>query len=367
MNKLTFTLNKIWISAILFSALSAQGMENNTCKALTIWSKHQSFHSHVLNYKALQANQYNNNVCLLTSLPNEKLMEIFSHCLVNDINQVKSLVNSIKNYMKMNTVCKNFNQLLTFEGIGNFCKNYNQSDKSQTLKNLIKTMETSYEINRPLALILVYAGTNAKLGTLNSNMLLHMAPSANDTQLVKALFKYHANPSANAQVCKSTLALFKARTVEMAHIFIDNGANIAAANGDNIFPLNVLWSVVRSGYQSELIEFYLSHHIDAKQVSTNDNSCLFHELVKAQQVYVMDTADDLLKKAKLLLDVIPNMINTVDKYGRTPVDVAQLRLELNEKYDDPKVLKQLITLFREHNGVAAQELEQNKTIQITIL
>jgi len=307
---------------------------------------------------ALQAEEYNDHACLLTSLTNETLIDIFSHCLANDIDQVQSLEKSIKNFMKISMACKNFNSLLTFEIIGHFCKNYTQDNKDNTLHKLTNNlrMDIIKTIRLP-TLILICSDVNANIINDYDNSLLQSAVWQNDAQLVATLFKHHATP--DAKWCGEPI-FFQAATIELAQMFIDKGADVQAKDDES--KTNVLWTVVNNAYPSNFMALYLAHHVDAKKLSIYNDSCLLHALAaKPNYIYYkINNIDDFLRKGKLLLDAIPDMVNTLNRKGRTPIDVAQKSFERSERIgsQDAQVFKQLIALFREYGGKTAQELMQ---------
>ena len=142
MKKLTFSINTIWVSAILLSTFSVYGMKKDYTQV------------------TLDAEEYNDSECPFTSLPNEKLFEIFSHCHSYDGYSMPK--ENIQNFMKLSMVCKNFNRLLTVETIGDFCKDYLQVFKNAHLQALIRRIDRHCNylpISKP-AVILVHAGAD---------------------------------------------------------------------------------------------------------------------------------------------------------------------------------------------------------------
>jgi len=117
---------------------------------------------------ALQAEEYNNNHCLLTKLPKEVVTEVFSYCLAYDDlsvdvsvealakmealakseNQAESFEDCFRNFKRLNSVCKNFNEILTFKTLDSFCRNYALINKNQTLLKLWKNMMAVEEFTK---------------------------------------------------------------------------------------------------------------------------------------------------------------------------------------------------------------------------
>ena len=116
------------MSVILLSTLSMQGMDKD--------------YAQLANRSTDKVEKYNEDEYLLTSFPDETLIEIFSYCIAND-KDTTSLENSINTFMALRTTCKRLNALLTFEIIGNFYDPYtkhldllSRNCKTKILKNL---------------------------------------------------------------------------------------------------------------------------------------------------------------------------------------------------------------------------------------
>ena len=325
MKKLTFTLNATWLSAILLSTLSVQGMESNS--SLIKWTGNQLSHLWTSNTElAAQAEQYNANNCALTSLPNEILTYVFSYYFDKNENQVISLKNSIKEFMQLSTSCKKFNTLLSYDKIGTLCKNYTKHDKNWALG------DRRYNNFLP-RLILVCAGADA-------TMEIRMAAMNNDEQRLATLLKHGTN--INTRDTYSPLQ--NAKTAKIAQMLIDHNFDLAQRDQDGN---NMLWHTIENdGHPVELTEFYLQHDVNPRQLDRYYGNCLLHALAKHHQYRRIDV-DGALDKGKLLLDVIPDMINALNKRGETPLDIA---LRYNEEA--------IFELFRDNGGLTAQELKQ---------
>lgn len=183
---------------------------------------------------------------------------------------------------------------------------------------------------------------------------LEPAFRCNDVRLVSLLLKHNVCPK----------SLVGVQTAEMAQLFIDNGVNIRETP--------ILWDIVNSNqYSVEILKFYLKNGANVQELNS-DKASLLHKLasvnvihnftmqINAPTRYDCNKFDDsLLKKGELLLNAIPNMINAVNKQGQTPIDVAQQSLKKVEESGNTQaivVLKQLIELFRNYDGLTAQEL-----------
>lgn len=301
-----------------------------------------------------RAREYNNSTCLLTNLPNDTLKDIFSHCLIEDTNQVRSLEKTIRSFMQISMACKKFNVLLTFKEISEFCKNYKLSDKNQAFIHLTysKSEKSDWPMNqikRLPALILVCAGAKKK-----SFYLPLEAIFTNDTQLATILFKHHVNQNI---LFLGNPIFFQIETTEMAQLFIDHGVNIHARDNND---KHVLWYLIKHNHSSELMQLYLKHGVNPKILCPQNNDCLLHEL--SQSLYFLRNKDDnvenFLKTAKLLLNVMIDMINTLNKKNKTPLDIAQQSLEKAQKNGTPEAFEQLIALFKEYNGKTGKEIRE---------
>ncbi len=92
--------------------------------------------------------------------------------------------------------------------------------------------------------------------------------------------------------------------------------------------------------------FYIEKGVPATIRHAWDNSCLLHSIAS---IVSYKEPDNVLKKAKLLLGIIPDMVNTSDNYKRTPIDIAQKSLA-ESKSTHAQVFEKLIKLFRKHGG-----------------
>jgi hypothetical protein len=276
------------------------------------------------------------------------LSHIFSYCFAQDT-QVASLKNSIKGFMKLSILCKNF---LMPEAIGNLCKHYEQSVKDKNLFDLGKSMDdTTYQRLRVPALLLVYAGVNANAMLGNGSYLLTQAISFDDEQMVEALLKHDVDTNIAESACPF---FFLIKDINIARLCINYGLNVHKV--PRILPINVLWEVIRPSYPAELLELYVQSGVNPQQLHPLDNSCLLHGLANTD--YVQNT-EVFLRKANFLLNVLPlSMVNALDRSGQTAMDVAYASLE-SSSTSDP--FKQLIVSLSIYGGVRVKEFTQ-KTI-----
>lgn len=339
MKKLIITFKAILVFAISTILVSVQAMLNlNTA----------------IRNKSEQAERYNQHNALV-SLQKNAFNKILLHCHTHDYDPAQALEKSIKTFIALSTISKHFNALLTCETIGELCKNYSRTNKKKVLKKIMKNMHISnYNAKRFPALILICAGADPNT-VVNGSSLLYKAVTHEDEQLLTTLFKYNANSNEACEVCPT---FFYAETVEIAQIFINNEVNVHTTESHN--KTNVLWDVLDNEYPIELIKFYLEQNVDATAIRPFDNACLLHELAWSNYYVHLSSPDNFLKKAILLLDTIPYMINTLNKNGSTPIDLAY-KSQQERLYSD--AFKELIILFRKCGGKTAQELKEESSIK----
>lgn len=303
--------------------------------------------------QALLAEEYNRNNPLLCD---DVLNSIFSYCC---------LENKIETLITLSYTCKRFNKLWTFESIVNLCENYAQGDKDLALQRLISPSiddRKEYAAKRLPALILICAGADPKTRgkeseNVYSERFLNTAVGYNDVQLVKMALKCSPDPNAGGDGFNSPFFL-SARTVEMVQVFIDADIDIRMTTN---FDRNVLYYLP----SLELLDFYLKCGVDPRKKFDAFGDCLLHRLASSY-------GDDNDKKAQLLLGVMSDMINYLNGFHETPIDVAQKEIKKNEGWlKNPcmnhvhinkgiKNLERLIAVFRRHGGKTASELDRAK-------
>ncbi len=313
-------------------------------------SNKQSEHTLSHDMQAWKAKQFNDKNGFFSP---EILTSIFSYSLIEDEHQLKSLEKSIKNFMDLRPVCKNFKNSLTHKAIGQLCKAYAQQDKNMLLKKV-------YRIKRrqPYTAVLIHAGADA---TIENNFLLKKAVLDNNEQFISTLLEHHAD--AYMTINNAGPIFSHARKIKIAKLFINNHVDIHKTWKSNGSISNVLWHIITDEwfkYPSDLMLFYIEQGVDAKLCNKNGYS-LLHAFAASD--YRRNT-DDFLEKGKILLDALPDMINTLSKNEDTPIDTAQNILKTLKKQSrfekQCDALTQLIALYKEHGGLSAQELKQKE-------
>ena len=343
MKKLTLALYTVWFSAT-FTMLPMHSMEN-----------HAQF--------AAQAEEYNNTECLLFKLPNEIFFD-FLHRLSDGELSMSSLHNDVKHLMPLRATCKHFNRLLTLETIGHIYKK--ALNKNKILQEIINQLNNSNKSKSlpTLAQVLLHAGADAQT-MLGSTSALEIAIRQNEEKLIATLLKYNADPNVISMFYPNNPIFFVAATTKISQILMDSGkVNISATDCRNY---NVLYRMLQSRYSPELMEFYLKHDVDATKLYSH-NRYILHELAWALFIYNPDI-ENILEKGKILLSVIPHMVNVLTAQGKTPIDSAQDAFDIKKHFGgSSKALKRnvllstklekIITLFREHGGLTAKALQK---------
>lgn len=279
--------------------------------------------------------------------------------------QIKSLLpqNTIEVALRLSITCKHLRELLTAKKIPQICSYYDPIMQNAILRDIIKSMHVrNYKTKRLPALIAIDAGAkNSRVKTnYCEDVWLENAVLNHDMYMVQKLLENGANPNAKSNLGQ----LFcYAGTVKVAEIFFKHGAEIDAAISSQVpeygpyYP-NVLWEVVHNKYPAELMEFYLARDVNPRtrfnpsNKEFTDGNCLFHELANPACLRI-DDIDNFLRKAHLLLDVIPDMINTVNHDEQTPADVAQRSFEAASRYmcnGTAEAFEDLIMLFKAYDG-----------------
>ena len=352
MKKLRYIFySTIWLLSIAFYIVPAQGMKN--CQKACDWKQlitlpHDRIISILYRFNAQEAETYNNNNCLL-ALPQDIFMPIFAHCQTQGNDQVRSLEKSIKDLMKISMACKKFNKVLTSDAIGGLCKSYDNAVKNQVIKCIIQTIDRdTYEGGVLPVSVLLYAGADPNAKLSNGTTLLREAVIIQSLPLIRMLLAYGANPNVRDLL---GYPIFYYATNDTAQILIDNGVDITlcSAAGNNIVS-----HLVINDFSAKRLEFYLKDKVYPKEQFLIDGGSLFHWI--AENNHHRDV-ENFLKKAELL-SAIPEIINTLNSDGKTPLDVVQEKLEIfKEKKYSIEVIEQLIILFKKYGGLTAQELK----------
>lgn len=174
----------------------------------------------------------------------------------------------------------------------------------------------------------------------NSSLL--EATRANDLDMIARLFR--DGTDANLKFEEDPV-FFYAKTPEAAKLFADNGANLNASSTD-LTP-NVLAYCVFAGryYNPTLIQFYIDKGVDPRILNKRKRSLLH---LMADMMHTEEN-ENINKTVIILLNTIGDMINTLDGYGYTPLDLKIQRIVPNPN---------IIALFKKYGAKTSEELKQ---------
>lgn len=277
-----------------------------------------------------------------------------------------NLCDNIKFFLKLRSINKHFNELLTVEQIGQVCTSYDQEVKDNTLKTILEINE--YAKLRFLSLILVHAKANPDTvldSEYRSQILLKQALYRVDVPFITTLLQHKAKPN---EFYGDFPVLFYAKTKECAQLLVEHGANIHITDKEN--KTNILWSLI-DGYgflknhRLDLFQFYLEKGVSPKMLRPSDNACLFHHLSNFSYNSNISVQEyNKTKFAKILFNKIPTMVNALNASGETPLDTAIKRKkyykDLADEIDNVslylKNMKNFIVFLRKHDAKTAEEL-----------
>lgn len=297
-----------------------------------------------------QATTYNCNHYFL-SVPDEVLVQIFSKIIT------ESLEDIIKNFLRFSTTCKRINSLLTVQRVGAACKGYDFDQKNKTLEKLMRSAnDYTHSFRRRAALMLVYAGSDG-IGDRHYS-LLQRAVHYKDIPMIAALFENHVDP--NEKDLRGPI-LFDVSTVQIAKMFIAQGADVHVLKRGN----NILCEIISDDEKpSDLIKLYLTCNVNVQEKNAHTGFCILHMLGRFNYCFMYDV-DNFLKKAQILLNAIPGMVNALDKEGKTPIDIACESMNKASK-TTYEAYKALIELFRQYGGKTSQELAEEHGLAIQL-
>lgn len=329
------------ISAILLHASSVRAMDSGF--SLPQWL--EKAWSELTNFSSSNQPPQDFSPEHLKTYNHQQPLLLFFYCFGQHVNQVCPLRESLKSFMKLSIICKDF---LTTESIGKFFSSYDSDVKNMTLFNLYRSMndmdDSAYQHIRRAALILIYSGADANT-MIGKSYLLTQTIFFADMPTAKVLLEHDADPD----IGEGHLPIFYfIRDVKMAEEFVKYGAQVKKTPRQ--IPVNVLWEVIRSPYPAELLTFYVSQGVDPQQLHPLNNSCLLHELANLNEV---DDTKNFIEKAHILLSILPiSLIGSRNKQGQTPLDLARASLEIS-----PEAFGQLIELLCRINTLSQKNFK----------
>jgi hypothetical protein len=263
----------------------------------------------------VKAWSHNSKTILLSSLS-----EIRDHVFRQLIDPSEPIEKSIKNSLNLSATCTQLNDLAYF---GKLLRAYPIEERNAAMKKWqFKTNHTNYWNFRRAFSLLIH--TQAQCNHITSS--LQTTAFYNDLEMANLLFHYGAN--ANEQAAMAPV-FWSIKTPEMAQLFIDNGVDLHQSVHALGCP-NVLWRL-RSTEHIKLLEFYIAKGVSPRLLDSENHSIL-HDAVLS---YTTNK-----KALKFFLTILSDMINHLDRSGKTALDYAYEKgwldgkkfIELFEKY-----------------------------------
>jgi len=231
-------------------------------------------------------------------------------------------------------------------------KSYGQEIIDKALAQITSTINNKENFSKleSSTLILLFAGANTTYP--NVPLLLKNALINKNILLTGHLLKNGVDPDQ----CEILPLLFYAKTKKYAQLLKEFGADIHIKQP--ILETNVLWELIENKNPSEeknlkLFQFYLNEKVDPKLIRPIDNNSLFHHF--ASKAALSYNNENFLKLGKMLLSAIPAMINTLNKYGKTPLDIMINEKEYYKKginEQDKELSPKITTISKNYkNGV----------------
>jgi len=361
------TTSQFLIAALLMSHSSVCSMEKkNICRAII---PHVDFNVKKLTeeyklkelteeYKAYNAQQYNKSNILI-ALP--EISALF-------VSQINPLKDGIKTALSLRRTCKHF-YMLPLEYFGKAYPHHTKTEKNEVLSKLLSNVWNSgsekYRNTRCGSLILIYAGADNDANKDHS--LLALAIRYSDKKMITLLFKNGVSPHQKNK--NGDPDFFYIRTIKIAKTFIANNVNLNMEGSSEYGPY-LLWSLISHGiFPSELVEFYLNHHVDAKKIEPSDGYCILHYIVGAATSTVRCAGkyaiDYYIKVCALLLKAVPEMVDLLNNRGETPIDWARdIMAEYKDNYNYNhvyKLNKQFIALFEKQKLINEIKKSSHRT------
>lgn len=261
-------------------------------------------------------------------LPSKISNIIFKHL----INPECNIQTNIQNALALSAVCRHFDSKLA--NLGKQFAQHDQTIKNEDLKKRLAVInDRTYWSKRRALFLLVYAGVDHN-NVYFSCPLLREAIHQKDTVMIKVLFKHKANPNLRWPILNDP-ALFSIETREIAALFTSQkDLNINAST--ELSP-NVLWN---RELTPELAAFYIDNNVNLRTLD-RDNKSLLHNVASSLNFNSLSTV-------KLFITKIPDLINSLDKNNKTPLDI------LIKGYRNNK--DELILLFRKYGAKTSQEI-----------
>jgi len=293
-------------------------------------------------------------------LPPEITRQILCHCSHNDGHKGKDIFKTVKTVISINSVCKNFQELLDNNVITTLFDQYDNTLKNELIIKIIFCKEQSviangisptfYQSKRRLVSVLLYSGAELK----DAGALAYSALKYDDVELIKFLHDEKKINLYQVHGWQKIPIFFYASSIKMVELFEKKGITLDSTSVDDSYP-NVLWNAVTCNHiPVEVVGYYFEKNISAEPRSSGWS--LLHTL--ARNGYANKDVDNMLNKVQLLFKKQPASVNFLTKDKNTPLDYALYSLYCNSLLDlnDRTSAEKMVTFLEENGEKKSEEL-----------
>lgn len=314
-------IQRVLIANVLFLGITINSMMDNTTNNPV---------------RRIAAEEYNKKIAL-NRVPKDVSQYMFA-ILFDPQNSVEE---NLRTSLVLSRVCTQLNDVSYYV---TFLEKHPEADKNAAFIQILDTINDAKYFSRrkPLQLLL-HAGADPNCTTDVRHSLLERAIDYNDFGMILLLSDYKAN--FNMKDIHGDSLIFSVQSESIARIFESEGADFHAKS--RFYP-NVLsfccWSLYESEGIKSLVQFYLDKKVDPR-ILDERKRCLLHQIAGTD--YIGQLSESYQETVILFLNLLPDLINTLDNDKKTSLDLA---LENHFQH------KNIIELFKKYGAKTAQEL-----------
>ena len=284
---------------------------------------------------ARKHDQYNKEKVPLLTIP-DLLASVFT-------NQAIPIETAVQNALRLGATCKQLN----LARLGTLLRVYPIEDRNAVMAKLQRYLQCGYACKRNALQLLLYAHAQPNVGDpefcYQHSTLLYQASCHNDDKMVQLLFTFGADPHENFL---GNPTFWSAKNSRMLQLFIAQGVDLRKCGKNNT---NALWEFVwKWDIDVHLMKFYLDQGVSPRLLDQDNGESILHHAINWTNISSNRSIDPRMLKIELLLSTIPDMVNTPNNAGETPLDCAR----------HTKHSQEVIALFRQYGARTSAELEQ---------
>jgi hypothetical protein len=273
-----------------------------------------------------QYDQYNKEKVPLLVIP-DLLASIFT-------NQAIPIETAVQNALKLGATCKRLNLAC----LGTLLRAYPIEDRNAVMTKLQRYLQCGYACKRNALQLLIYAQAQPNVWDpefcYQHSTLLYQATCHDDAEMVQLLFAFGADPHEESM---ENPTFWNTRNSTMLQLFIAQGVDVRKCGKNNT---NVLWELVWAwNADIHLMKFYLERGVSPRLLD-QDGASILHHVIKWSNMSTNRSINPRMPKIALLLSTIPDMVNTRNDAGKTPLDCAKQTTHSNP----------VVTLFMKYGG-----------------